>query len=162
MAMNLGAQTVPVRKLHHLGVPVRNLAASLAWYKKMFGLEPLFSAGGAGPDVDRAVQLEGVLIDAAFLQIGDVYLEMLEFQQPKGADFALRNCDVGAVHIALDVPDIHEAYRFLTANGVVFSNEPVYIGEGELEGHWFAYFRDPDNIQFELFQPPAPAGGPEL
>ena len=153
--MNLPQSTVPIRKLHHLGVPVRSLEASLAWYREMFGIEPLFRAGGEGDVVSRAVQLDDVKIDAAFLRVGDVYLEMLEFHHPEPVDYRLRNCDVGAIHIAIDIPDIHEAYRSLTAKGVVFSNEPTYIGEGELEGHWFAYFRDPDNIQFELFQPPA-------
>lgn len=153
--MTAPATTVPVRKLHHLGVPVRDIEASLAWYEEMFGLECLFRAGGEGPEVERAVQVEGALIDAAFLRVGDIYLELIEFKAPVGEDFALRNCDVGAIHIALDVPDVHEAHRVLTAKGAMFTNEPTFIPEGELAGHWFAYFRDPNGIQFELFQPPA-------
>ena len=153
--MSTTSPPITVRKLHHLGITVRSLETSRAWYRDVFGLEPLFTSGGEGPEVDRAVQLEGVSIDAAFLKVGDVYLEMLEYRSPPGHDVAIRNCDVGAIHIALDVADIHEAYRSLSAKGVVFSNEPALIPEGELAGHWFAYFRDPDNIQFELFQPPA-------
>jgi catechol 2,3-dioxygenase-like lactoylglutathione lyase family enzyme len=153
--MSSTTTTVPVRKLHHVGVSVRSLPAALAWYEEMFGVRPDFMAGSEGPEVSRAVQVPGVVIDAAFLRIGDVWLELLEFREPAGTDFTLRNCDVGVIHIALDVPDIQQAYSSLTSKGVVFSNEPTYIPEGKLAGHWYAYFRDPDNVQFELFQPPA-------
>ena len=128
--MSPNTSPVPVRKLHHVGVSVRSLPAALAWYEDVFGVRPEFLAGSEGPEVSAAVQVPGVVIDAAFLRIGDVYLELLEFREPRGTDFTLRNCDVGVIHIALDVPDIHQAYDSLTSKGVAFSNEPSYIPEG--------------------------------
>lgn len=47
--------------MHHVGITVRDLEASLPWYEQIFGLKPEFIAHGSGPDLSKAV---GVL-DAA-------------------------------------------------------------------------------------------------
>jgi catechol 2,3-dioxygenase-like lactoylglutathione lyase family enzyme len=138
--------------IQHVGVPVRNMARSLAWYRDVFELEPEFTMEADGPDTSAAVQLPEVRITAAFLNVGNTYLELLEYHEPVGEDFALRNCDVGAIHICFDVDDIDAAYARLSARGAEFSAPPAAIDEGPLAGYRFAYFRDPDGIQFELFE----------
>jgi catechol 2,3-dioxygenase-like lactoylglutathione lyase family enzyme len=146
--------TVELRGVHHVGVPVRDLQRSLAFYRDIFGIEPDFVVESEGPEVDAAVQLPDVRVTAAFLTLGNTFLELLEYRQPVGADFALRNCDVGAVHVALEVGDVAAAHEQLRAEGIEFSSPPTLIEEGELAGHRFAYFRDHDGIQFELFERP--------
>ena len=140
--------------MHHIGVPVRSVERSLAWYRDLFGLEPDFVLESEGPETSAAVQLENARITAAMLTVGNTLLELLEYHEPVGADFALRNCDVGAIHIALEVDSIAAAYDRLRARGATFSVAPTLIEEGPLEGYRFCYFRDPDGIQFELFQRP--------
>jgi catechol 2,3-dioxygenase-like lactoylglutathione lyase family enzyme len=146
--------TVKVSGIHHVGVPVRDIQASLAWYREIFGIEPLFVVESEGPDVSAAVQLPDARITAALLPVGNTILELLQYHEPVGADFGLRNCDVGAIHIALQVEDIAEAHAALVARDADFSCPPTLIPEGDLAGYRFAYFRDPDGIQFELFQLP--------
>ena len=149
-----------LRGFHHIGVPVRSLEKSLAWYRAMFGIEPEFFAESEGPATSAAVQLEGARVRVAFLTVGGTYLELLEYDNPIGADFRvdggfrLRNCDVGAIHLAIEVDSIDAAYQKLRAGGAEFSVEPSLIEEGPLTGHKFCYFRDPDGIQFELFELP--------
>ncbi len=151
-----GAVGVELRGVHHVGVPVRSLERSLAWFRDAFGIEPELVVESEGPETSAAVQLEGARIGAAFLDIGNTIIELLEYREPVGEDFRLRNCDVGAVHIALEVASIHDAHERLRELGAAFSVPPTRIEDAPLEGHWFCYFRDPNGIQYELFQRPQP------
>jgi catechol 2,3-dioxygenase-like lactoylglutathione lyase family enzyme len=148
------AAAVSLRGLNHVGIPVRDLRRSLAWYREMFGIEPEFVVEAEGPETSAAVQLEDARVTAAFLDVGGSYLELLQYHNPVGEDFTLRNCDVGAVHVCLVVDSIHAAYERLLAGGANFSAPPAKMEEGALAGYSFAYFRDPDGIQFELFELP--------
>jgi catechol 2,3-dioxygenase-like lactoylglutathione lyase family enzyme len=142
--------------INHIGVPVRSLEDTVAWYSDVFAIEPTFRMDPAsGADVEAVVQVEDAIIDCAFFLIGNTCLEFLEYRQPKGRDFELRNCDVGAVHICFEVDDIADMYERLKAKGVNFSTAPGYIEDGPLGGISFVYFRDLQGLQFELFQVPA-------
>jgi catechol 2,3-dioxygenase-like lactoylglutathione lyase family enzyme len=146
---------VKVSRIQHIGIPVSNLERSQKWYVEQLGLitgEPIVAGGEA---TSRAVQVDDVQIKAVFLGVGDhTQVELLEYTSPVGKPFELRNCDIGAVHICFEVDDIQAAYDELVANGVVFNAPPAYIDEGLLAGVTFAYFRDPDNIQLEIFEMP--------
>jgi catechol 2,3-dioxygenase-like lactoylglutathione lyase family enzyme len=159
--MNTTLATARIVGIHHVGVPVRSMERSLAWYKEVFGLEPTAVIESEGEDTSRAVQLENARVTAAFLNVGNTVLELLEYRNPIGDDFKvdggfrMRNCDVGCIHIALQVDDIASAHATLVEKGAEFSSPPAEIPDGELAGIKFAYFRDPDGVQFELFELPA-------
>jgi len=138
--------------LHHVGIPVRSIERSLRWYRDAFGLEPQFVATSEGPELEQTVQLDGARLRFAFLDLGGCVLELLEYEAPVGADFALRNCDVGAVHVCFEVDDIELVYERLRARGVEFSIRPTEVQASVLAGHRCCYFRDPDGIQLELWQ----------
>jgi catechol 2,3-dioxygenase-like lactoylglutathione lyase family enzyme len=146
-----------VEGVHHIGVPVKDLQASMDWYRELFGIEPEFvriSEGPEGPELDDAVGLKGVSVSVAYLRVGNTLLELLQYHQPQGEPFALRNCDIGALHVCFQVEDIHATHAALAEAGVTFSVEPTRLDYGPLVDHWFCYFRDPDGIQLELFQLP--------
>lgn len=150
-----GAQSVVGVHLvgvHHVGVPVRNLEESLTWYRDVFGLSPSFIQRSHGPQASQTVQLPDADLRFAFLEVGPVVIELLEYTNPRGRDFALRNCDVGAMHICLEVDDIDDAFRRLADVGTDFSIAPTTHGPGPVEGHRCCYFRDPNGLQFELWQ----------
>jgi catechol 2,3-dioxygenase-like lactoylglutathione lyase family enzyme len=144
-----------LRGINHIGVPVRNLADTVAWYREMFEIEPTFYLRGVtGPEVAETVQVEGAVIDCAFFVVGNVCLEFLEYTEPEGRDFDLRNCDVGAVHVCFEVDDVNAMYEQLLAKGVVFSSPPRVAVGGPLDGIRLAYFRDHQGLQLEFFQVP--------
>jgi catechol 2,3-dioxygenase-like lactoylglutathione lyase family enzyme len=142
-----------LERVHHVGIPVRSIERSLKWYAEVFDVEPDFVQTSEGPETSRTVQLDDVRLRFAFLPIGDTLIELLEYERPVGADYAVRNCDVGASHVCLEVDDIHAAYDRMRKLGVEFSIEPLRL-TGVVEGHWCCYFRDPDGIPFELWQRP--------
>jgi catechol 2,3-dioxygenase-like lactoylglutathione lyase family enzyme len=139
-------------QVQHVGVSVANLERSLAFYKEILDIEPEFVTDGSGPDVSRAVGVPEALLSFAFLRLGPTILELLEYKNPRGKPYDRRNCDIGAVHIALEVPNIDAAYERLLAHGVEFNSPPLRINEGPLTGSAFAYFPDPDGVQLEIFE----------
>ncbi|HEX7289946.1 MAG TPA: VOC family protein [Conexibacter sp.] len=140
------------RGLHHVGVTVRSIERSLAWYRDVFGLEPSFVALSEGPVLERTVGLENARLRYAMLELSGCRLELIEYLSPIGDDFTLRNCEVGATHVCFEVADIDAVYAELRAKGVEFSVEPSQVLGGVLEGDRYCYFRDPDGIQLELWQ----------
>jgi catechol 2,3-dioxygenase-like lactoylglutathione lyase family enzyme len=110
---------------------------------------------GSGDDLARSVQVPHAELTFSMIAIGSTRIEFLEYQQPVGEDFDRQNCDVGAAHVCFQISDIDAAYRELTDKGAVFSGPPVEITEGPLAGSRWAYFRDPDGIQLEIWQSPS-------
>jgi catechol 2,3-dioxygenase-like lactoylglutathione lyase family enzyme len=146
---------ITARRLHHIGIPVSDLERSIAWYERVLGLALNKRAQSSGAGVALAVEVPEAQMNVAFLAVGDhLLLELLEYTHPRGRPYDLANCDVGAVHVCFEVDDILAAYADLTAAGIAFNHAPIELGPdaGNLEGYWFAYFRDPDGIQLELFQ----------
>ncbi|MCS5735615.1 VOC family protein [Herbiconiux daphne] len=140
--------------VHHVGITVRDLERSRDWYTRMFDLTPDAINHGSGPELAQGVQVTDAELTFSMLRIGSTRIEFLEYQVPVGDDFDRRNCDVGATHVCFEVDDIEGAVADLTAKGAVFSSSPIEITEGHLTGSKWAYFRDPDGIQLEIWQSP--------
>jgi catechol 2,3-dioxygenase-like lactoylglutathione lyase family enzyme len=138
--------------LQHVGIPVSDMDRSLKFYQEVLGLELLFATEGSGPEVSQAVGVPEAHLKFAFLRAGDAIFELLQYVSPTGKPYDRMNCDVGATHVAFEVPDIEAAYQELTEKGIKFNSAPVHLDEGPLAGCAFAYFPDPDGIQLEIFQ----------
>ena len=151
-AMEYGLAGAHLKGVHHIGIPVRNIGRSLEWYAEVLGLTPDFIEVDEGPEASRVVQLENARMRFAFLPVGNAIIELLEYEHPLGRDYDRRNCDVGAIHLCLEVDDIAHVHRVLTERGITFSTEPVEMVAGALRGQSCCYFRDPDGIQLELWQ----------
>jgi catechol 2,3-dioxygenase-like lactoylglutathione lyase family enzyme len=149
----VGEEQQRIGGMHHVGIPVRSLEQACAWYRDVFGLEPMLLDLAEGPALSRTVELEDARLRSAFVSLGNTIIELLEYEHPIGEDFSLRNCDVGAAHVCVEVDDIHDAHERMRARGVAFSSPPVRLS-GALEGNWCCYFRGHDGLQFELWQRP--------
>ena len=92
--------------LQHIGIPTNNMDKTVEFYERI-GFETAHEA----KDGDVRV---------VFLKYGDLVLETYENGQA-----ALRD---GAVdHIALDVADIEEAYKFITGLGIKILTEITFL-----------------------------------
>ena len=141
----------------HVGVTVRDLDRSLAFYRDLLGLEVLrrrdrFKA----QHVQRLVGLPGAELSVAMLAVpGGAKIELVQYHEPEGADIIAAPCDRGGVHFALLVNDIHALKAALEAKGVAFVSEPQCAPSGPVQGTYFVYCRDPDGAIVELIQPAA-------
>lgn len=138
--------------MHHVGIPVNDLGRSLGFYKDILGIEPEFVGEGSGPELSQALGVPDAHLSFAFILLGNTVLELLEYHAPRGRDHDRMNCDVGAIHVAFEVANIQEAYEQLREKGIVFNAPPLKIEEGPLAGCAFAYFKDPDGVQLEIFE----------
>jgi catechol 2,3-dioxygenase-like lactoylglutathione lyase family enzyme len=141
-----------IGRVHHVGLTVKDVEASLEWYGRMFGVEPVFVTKAEGDELATAVGVPGAKLTFAFLRFGETEVELLSYDNDRDETFGRRNCDVGSPHLCILVDDIEASYRDLKAKGVEFFAEPLHIEGGPLDGCSFVYFRDPDGITLELFE----------
>jgi catechol 2,3-dioxygenase-like lactoylglutathione lyase family enzyme len=145
------------QKVHHVGIPVSDIEASINWYTTVIGATDTgIRGGGGGKELSEAVGVENAEVAAAFLKVGDMIIELIEYKTPESSPHHINNNDIGALHLCFQVDDIYEAQKKLGDAGVALHHEPIPLDEsaGDLAGYSFMYFRDPDGISIELFQVP--------
>jgi len=130
--------------LSHLGFTVRDVDASAAWYENVLGFHPV--GGYTSPDgAFRKV----------FLRHGAVPVRLTLAQHRHGQHQPFDETRVGLDHLALAVADraaLDDWAERLAAAHVPHS--PV-APANSIPGAAVLVFRDPDNIQLELFYEPS-------
>jgi catechol 2,3-dioxygenase-like lactoylglutathione lyase family enzyme len=141
--------------LHHVGITVKDLDASIRFYHDVLGLEfrnepsPWFE----GEDLGRAVGVPGAALRQVSLRLGDSTLELLEYERPPSdTTRPLRSQSLGASHVAFQVEDIEAAKAELEAKGIEFFSDVNVVDEGVLAGWRWVYFSDPDGYPLELVE----------
>jgi methylmalonyl-CoA epimerase len=106
--------------LDHVGIAVSDLAAALAFYRDLLGLE-----------VEAPEEVPSQRVRAHWIPAGDAALELLEPTAPDSpiARFTDRR-GPGLHHITLRVDDIHEALSALKARGARLIDETPRDGAG--------------------------------
>lgn len=144
-----------MKGLHHVGITVKDLDASLRFYHDVLGLQfsnepsPWFDAPGLGP----AVGVPGAALRQASLLLGDTMLELLEYKSPPSeTSEPLRSNNLGASHVAFLVEDIEATKAELEAKGISFYSDVNVVDEGVLAGWRWVYFEDPDGYPLELVE----------
>jgi catechol 2,3-dioxygenase-like lactoylglutathione lyase family enzyme len=141
--------------LHHVGITVKDLDASIRFYHDVLGLgfsnepSPWFDGPGLGP----AVGVPGAALRQVSLLLGDTTLEMLEYRSPPSdTDAPLKSNNLGASHVAFLVEDIEAKKAELEAHGIEFFSDVNVVEEGVLAGWRWVYFQDPDGYPLELVE----------
>ena len=94
------------KRIDHIGIAVRDLAASITYFKEKFGLIP-----------DYEINLRG--FHAAFFPTRDTPLELIRDHSPNGAIAKfLEKRGEGVHHIAFEVEDIRSALETLRSKGI--------------------------------------------
>jgi methylmalonyl-CoA/ethylmalonyl-CoA epimerase len=100
-----------LQRIDHIGIAVKNLDETVAFYRQVMGLE-----------VSSSEVFNGMKI--AFLRIGDSELELLEDLTPDGAiarHVAKRG--EGMQHVAYRVDDIEQALQDMRTKGIELIDE---------------------------------------
>ncbi len=147
--------------LHHTGLTVRDLDASLRFYRDLLGMEVLFEAEREGGYFGAIVGYPDARVRMAHVVFpgSEHRLEIFEYIRPEPRGDPGEPRDVGITHVCLAVEDMEALHARLAAAGVDFYSEPVLVDQGVSAGGWGVYLRDPDGITVELFQPPQHPGG---
>lgn len=144
-----------MKGMHHVGITVKDLDASIGFYHDVLGLEfsnepsPWFDAPELGP----AVGVPGAGLRQVSLLLGDTTLELLEYRSPPSETTEpLKSNDLGASHVAFLVDDIHAKKAELESKGIEFYSDVNVVDEGVLAGWRWVYFQDPDGYPLELVE----------
>jgi len=144
-----------MKALHHVGITVKDLDASIRFYHDVLGLRfsnepsPWFDAAELGD----AVGVPGAALRQVSLALGDTTLELLEYKSPPSETSGpLKSNNRGASHVAFFVDDIEGKKAELEAKGIEFYSPVNVVDEGVLAGWRWVYFDDPDGYPLELVQ----------
>lgn len=142
----------------HGGVTVRDLDASLPFYRNGLGLEVAFDRMIDGDYLRTVLALPLTEIRVAYLHVpGGGFVELLEYRGLERMPAASRPCDPGAGHLCLYVDDVLALWERISALGYTSRGGPVEITSGPNAGARSIYLLDPDGYPIELFQRPEPA-----
>lgn len=137
-------------RLDHVGIGVRSLEESAAWWREHFGFER---------EADFTVAATGA--KGLFLRRGTMRLELFEFPGPHGPP-AVRPDLVEALrggglhHLAMQVDDVEATLAELERRGVDIAMPLTHGPFGP-----FAFIADPSGVFVELF-PRTDIRGPDL
>ena len=122
-----------MKGLHHVGITVKDLDASISFYHDVLGLpfsnepSPWFEGEELGP----AVGVPGAALRQVSLQLGDTILELLEYKSPPSETMMpLKSNNRGASHVGFLVDDIAAKKAELEAKGVEFYGPVNFVDEG--------------------------------
>lgn len=144
--------------IHHTGLHVRDIDASVEFYCGLLGLELLARRESKADYVADIVGYPGAELRFAFVRhpSGGPIVELIQYVDPAGTPVDTATQNPGTAHVCFAVADIHATWERLKAAGVRFKSErPVAITLGINAGGFGIYFTDPDGITLELIQPPA-------
>lgn len=135
--------TIRPLRIHHVGIVVQNLEASVAWYGRHLGFEPISEYALPGAKV-------------AFVGSGAMRLELFQTEgaTPMSADReqAATNLKLGGInHLAIVVDDLDATVVEFRNEGVEIASPPREVPDGH--GDRFAFIRDNERMLIELYEP---------
>lgn len=133
-----------LKQIDHIGIAVKNLEESVAFYRDVMGLE-----------VSAAEEFNGMQI--AFLRIGESELELLEDMTPDGAiaRFVAKRGE-GIQHVAYRVENIEQALDEMRAKGLRLIDERPRPGARRARVA-FLHPSSTKGVLIEFVEPHAPA-----
>ncbi|MEO8060112.1 MAG: VOC family protein [Burkholderiales bacterium] len=128
---------------HHVGLTVRDLDASIAWYDQHLGFKHLTDFSFPGAKV-------------AFIGRGDLRLEFFQIENSKPMEEKRKepesNLSFGGIHhFAIFVEDLGGTLEELKAKGVEQAYPVSVVPDGSEDS--YAFIRDNEGHLIELYQP---------
>ena len=119
-----------IKKIDHIGIVVQNVEQAVLTYQKGLGLEYL-----------RTEENEAYNCKIAFLQCGDVLIELIEPTGEGPSKSFLESCGEGLHHICYEVEDIQKTLNHAKTNLKTDYEEPK-MGAAESR----VFFLDPSSV----------------
>lgn len=140
----------------HIAFAVSNLEQSLHFYRDQLGIPVILQRVWQEDYVRQMVGIADATLNIALLQLpgpGGLILELIEYEQPRGAPIPTQVYTPGNAHMALRLNDIEALHTRLLAEGIQFLSPPMAVTAGPNHGRKAVYLRDPDGIVIQLMEP---------
>jgi catechol 2,3-dioxygenase-like lactoylglutathione lyase family enzyme len=139
--------------LHHVGITVRDLRASIEFYCKFLRCKLRSESAGTGDDLKTLTGYRDAHVAIADLDLPDGgALELLQYLAPQAAPLNQERSQPGHTHIAFVTSDVDEIYRRFVEHGIPATSPPVTIEDpGTVwDGARAFYATDPDGRTIEF------------
>ncbi|MGI9424675.1 MAG: VOC family protein [Hyphomicrobiaceae bacterium] len=144
---------IDVASFNHTSFTVHDLDRTIAFFVEGCGFELLSRAPRDPQLIERMTGIAGVEVEIAFVQGPAHRLEIIKYSAPQDRQVVRpRFCDIGAWHVALDVPDMQAALKTAEAYGFTIAGEVIAIDAGPNAGRSVAYVRDEDGLTVEFLE----------
>jgi glyoxylase I family protein len=142
-----------MKTVAHTGITVRDLEASIAFWRDVLGFEVQERLEMSGEFAEQVTGVADAHLLLAQLAGGGHRIELVQYLSPTDrAHVCPRSCDIGSFHVAVNVDDLDAASRVCAEHGWELAGIPQTGVEGPLAGARFAYMRDRDGSTVELIQ----------
>jgi len=142
-----------IKAIRHTGLVVRDINASLTFYRDVLGLSVVKRMTESGPFIEKVVGIPGAVLEWIKLKAPDGSLiELIQYHSASSRSPVIENAPsdkLGCSHIALTVRDLELCYRVLTEKGLRCNNVPQLSPDGLVK---VMYCHDPDGIILELVE----------
>jgi glyoxylase I family protein len=146
--MTAHGEPAPFGDIHHLGLTVRDVDASAAWYAQVLGFQRV--GEWDSPDGTRR---------KVFLRHNGLRARLGLTQHRGGRRDVFDEQRVGLDHLAFAVADRAELDAWAARLAAAAVPHSPVAAANSIPGAAVLVFRDPDNIQLELFADPPGSGG---
>ena len=132
---------MPHPRLHHIGIAVRSLEASLEFYEQALRLEKT-----------GVIEVAGEKVRVAMLPAGEPRIELLEATSEDSAIAKfIEKRGEGLHHIAMAVPDLEKAVVRLKKQGAKLVTETIQVG-AEGYRYVFVHPKSANGVLLELIE----------
>lgn len=136
-------------ELFHIGLTVKNLERSIAFYRDIAEMQEGESLEVQSPAFDRLTNNPGAKLKVIYMQAGSFLLQLIEYVAAGGTTLDLHHHNVGSPYISLYVADVEAKYRQLTSRGdVTITSDIIQIAPNMRS----FYTEDPDGVPVEFLQ----------
>jgi catechol 2,3-dioxygenase-like lactoylglutathione lyase family enzyme len=140
--------------VNHTGITVKDLDRSEAMFRELFGFETFSRAPRDPAIISAVIGVPGTKVEIVYMRNGATNIELLCYSGPDDRkDYRPRACDLGSLHMAMNVPDMDAALEKARAWPLEQVGEVIRIDQGPNTGSRIVYMRDPeDGLIIEMIQ----------
>jgi lactoylglutathione lyase len=136
-------------ELFHVGLTVKDLQRSLAFYRDIARMEAGEIFDGQSAEFDTLTNNPGASLRGVHLTAGSFMLQLLEYKAGGGTTLDLHHNNVGSPHLCFYVPDVEAKYAELRGRGDVKITSGIVPIARNMRG---LYTEDPDGVPVEFLQ----------
>jgi catechol 2,3-dioxygenase-like lactoylglutathione lyase family enzyme len=136
-------------ELFHVGLTVKDLQRSLAFYRDVAGMAAGEIFHGQSLEFDTLTNNPGARLRGVHLNAGQFMLQLLEYEAGGGATLNLHHNNVGSPHLSFYVPDVEAKYGELRQRGDVKITSAIVPIARNMRSF---YTEDPDGVPVEFLQ----------
>ena len=140
---------------NHTSFTVAELDRTVRFWTEALGFRAASVGERSGDWQGRLTGVPGARLRVAHLYGHGHHMEFIQYLDGFAHGPQLEPNMPGAAHVCLEVSDIDGAVRRMIGAGATAQGDIVEVTSGPVVGGKASYFRDPNGILVELYEPPS-------